>query len=176
MNDRAANLLAKLAAKTQSMTTGNGGIPELMQTDIAAAQSGSHYLSYLICRVKYTGDNGFKMLLVATIANRVLYLAKKRHKTIKRGRAIRMAGVALSELLECGRHKACNGTGRYNGGDCRGCMGTGIIEWSDFYIASNIGMDIRTYNNNYKRFYDELVGYLQQRERQGLSHIKFKCE
>lgn len=57
----AAELLAKLSTgSTQRLTVPGGAIPELTQSDIAAALTGTEKSAELLVRIKYAGDTDYK--------------------------------------------------------------------------------------------------------------------
>ena len=168
MSDLGAYLLAMLTAKAPPAELGMGGIKGLSQAEKAGAlgMGNLDLLSYGIGRYKLLGEENEKQPVIRLIVS--YHTSKWQIKEYKRMSA---AACALSEIVENGIHKTCNGTGRYQGKKCIGCSGTGRREWSDYYIASCIGVDQRTYKNRWKRKYIELVNSLREHEEKAKSHM-----
>lgn len=172
MNDWIARLIARLNAKTQSYAVSDGGIVELTQTDIAASESNTpSEIGRLVFNAKYRNDERSKIGLKLVIA----VLAEERFQGVKDERLAKISSVLLSDMMFNGKHDVCNGTGVYQGKTCPGCD-KGNVGWSDFYIASNIGIDIRTFRNSYKAKYNKLVEYMQMQEAAHVAHVRNKLD
>lgn len=168
MSDAGAYIWAMLTDKAPPPEMGQGGVKGLTQAEKAGAlgMGKLDLLPYRIGRYKLLGEESEKKPVIRLIVS--YYTSKWQMKEHKRHNA---AAVALSEVVENGIHAPCAGTGRYQGKNCLGCNGTGRREWSDYFIASSINIDQRTYKNNWKRKYIELVNTLRDHEEKAKSHM-----
>lgn len=156
---------------------GFGGIPDLSQTDVAAALAGLHGPAYWLMRLKYCGDVSLAKPLADSIAWRMLGEAMVGEgEDVSAQVARKLSVVILMQFTTGPVCEDCHGTGTAFEGatvrDCRPCGGTGRLVMTTERSANIAGVSAPTYRKRYADLVNAEVARLESLEGSAFAHIR----
>lgn len=155
---------------------GFGGIPDLSQTDIAAALAGLHGPAYWLMRLKYCGDVSQAKPLAESIAWHMLSEAMAGGEDVSAQIARKLARVIVLQFTTGPVCEDCHGTGTAfecaTVKDCRPCGGTGRLAMTAERSATIAGVSAPTYRKRYAYLVNQEVARLESLEGSAFSHIR----
>jgi hypothetical protein len=171
--------VAKMTAHgIQISGMGFGGLPELSQTDIAAALAGLHGPAYWLLRLKYCGDVSQAKPLAESIAWHMLGEAMAGGDDVSAQIARKLARVIVLQFTTGPVCEDCHGTGTAFEGtrvkDCQSCRGSGRLSMTAGRSAQLAGVSEPTYRKRYARLVNSEVARLEALENLAFSHMRRK--
>jgi len=158
-------ILARLNPANVRFDVGRGGIPELTQTDIAAACQGLVPGAWYLGLVKYAGAVGaVKNLEIAAWMLAADLAAKHEWKVVRGKPYLRsIARMACATVIDPHRCKKCCGTGlNERMRACSICAGSGVItEISLRSLAKIAEIPVESFRTVWAPRYELLVSHIQ---------------
>ena len=172
-SQKAAELLARLNATTVRFDVGQGGIPELVALDVAAACSGLDDVGYYMVRAKYCGDDAFRGQAMRELA---MIMDDKQARGLKRPSDFvelqRLAEYIVSSNITDSICRKCKGVGFIAAKKCPSCNGAGKRVDSLTFMAKSCGYNRNTFQSRgYVDYVNYWVSELAVIEDRALRHI-----